>query len=233
MLSSGLPDDDVVPADAAAGRARRVDAVALAVDVFAIEGVEPPGLAGPPTVVGCSDGTREGFRDCVLWPNIAGCAGGFGHPGVVEPTGPKPMCGLMAGDSSADPWGSKCSAADLCSAGWHVCQDGVDVSNHSPTGCESCVLGNEPRFFLVASGASPTGICTSNPGATNDLHGCGGLGQPESAQCSPLARRMGFADCLATGNVWLCGLAEQSMREAAVVTKSGPTQGGVLCCRDL
>jgi hypothetical protein len=94
------------------------------------------------------------------------------------------------------------------------------------------VLAGEPRFFLVATGATSTGICTSDRATTNDLHGCGGLGQPESGDCPPLGRRMGFADCLATAKVWSCGTASQSTEEAAVVTKSGPSLGGVLCCKD-
>jgi hypothetical protein len=43
---------------------------------------------------------------------------------------------------------------------------------------------------------------------------------------------MGFADCMATGNLWVCGGADKSMQEAAVVTKTGPALGGVLCCKD-
>jgi hypothetical protein len=111
--------------------------------------------------------------------------------------------------------------------------DGHDVKSHSPTGnCEGCVLAGEPRFFLVATGATSTGLCTSDRTTTNDLHGCGGLGQPESMDCAPLGRRMGFADCLETAKVWACGRDTESTEEAAVVSKSGPTLGGVLCCKD-
>lgn len=226
VLPSGLPGDDAypteVPVDAAAGatdtpapRDGRMEAVS----------VELPGLAGP----GCSDGTREGFREYWLWPTIAGCAGGFAQAGVIGNL--EPACGRLAGDSSSNPSGAGCSAADLCATGWHVCVDGTEVAKHSPTGdCEGCVAAGEPRFFLVASGASPTGVCTVDRSAANDLHGCGGLGQPESPDCPPLTRRMGFADCGKTGAVWSCGTAQQSTEEATVVTKSGPSMGGVLCC---
>jgi hypothetical protein len=231
VLSSGLPGaagPDAGERDAPPDRAD----LPLAFDaVFAIDVGESPGLVGPPAIVGCSDGTREGFRDYGAWRDIAGCAGGFDIPGVVAAR--KPACGLQAGDTGVLPTGAGCGAADLCAAGWHVCEDATDVKKHSPTGdCEGCVLAGEPRFFLVAAGASAMGICSSDPGATNDLHGCGGLGQPESPECSPLTRRMGFADCLATAGVWACGTAEQNLNEAALVTKTGPTLGGVLCCRD-
>jgi hypothetical protein len=193
---------------------------------------EPPGVVGLPPAVGCSDGTREGFRDVLHWPNIAGCAGGFEQPGVLGSPTPSSAC-YQAGDSSLNPNGIGCGAADLCAAEWHVCGGAADVARHSPTGdCESCVLPGELRFFLVAAGASPMGICTPDPEAANDLHGCGGLGQPESDACAPLVRRMGFADCLATRGVWHCGGEPDSLREAAIVTKPGVGMGGVLCCKN-
>jgi hypothetical protein len=144
-----------------------------------------------------------------------------------------PACDLQAGDTSANPNGTGCTAADLCAQHWHVCRNGADVAQHSPTGdCESCVAAGEPRFFLVASGASSMGVCSPDGREANDLHGCGGLGQPESDGCAPLGRRMGFADCLATRGVWSCGSDFDSLQEAAVVTKKQPSLGGALCCRD-
>lgn len=226
VLSSGLPVDDssALPDGADPMHADLPPPVDEASTPLAFE---QPGVPGP----GCSDGTREGFRDSSMWPIIAGCAGGFSEPGVIGSL--KPACALRAGDNSSNPAGKGCSAADLCDVGWHVCSNGPDVRAHSPTGdCEGCVLAGEPRFFLVAIGATPTGICTSDRTATNDLHGCGGLGEPGSPDCPPLSRRMGFADCRATDGAWSCGTASESLEEAAVVTKSGPTLGGVLCCKD-
>lgn len=195
---------------------------------------EPDGVYGASDIVGCSDSTREGFRDYHDWPRIAGCAGAFDQPGVLGGAPDLlPTCGLLAGDTNRRPDGKDCSAADLCALNWHVCRNGDDVANHSPTGdCEGCVPAGETRFFLVASGASPMGICSPDPLAANDLHGCGGLGQPEDQACAPLSRRMGFADCLATNGVWNCGSQDTSLREAEMVTKAGTTLGGVLCCKD-
>lgn len=226
VLSSGLPIGDSSTAVDGGGLVRG-DAPPLADEGSAPVPVEQPGVAG----TGCSDGTREGFRDSSVWPIIAGCAGGFSQPGVIGTL--RPACALLAGDSSYNPTGAGCSAADLCSKGWHVCLGGPDVKSHSPTGdCEGAVLAGEPRFFIVATGATSTGVCISDTAAANDLHGCGGLGQPESPDCPPLNRRMGFADCRQTDKVWSCGTASESTEEAAVVTKSGPTLGGVLCCKD-
>jgi hypothetical protein len=127
-----------------------------------------------------------------------------------------------------------CSAADLCAAGWHLCRNPDDVAAHSSSGgCEGAVVAGEQRFFLVAVGASPMGICAPDGTASNDLHGCGGLGQAEAETCAPLSRRMGFADCLATGGTWSCGQSDaDSLGEAALVTKPGLGLGGALCCKN-
>jgi len=191
-------------------------------------------VIGFPLIVGCSDGTREGFRDIKNWPNIAGCAGGWRWAGLLAETSRACRCDRVAGNDSPNPEGVDCSASDLCAPTWHTCLDGPDVASHSPTrGCESIVAPGEKAFFIVMAGASPQGVCYPDPSAANDLHGCGSgsIGQSESPGCPPLTRRMGFADCAATG-VWQCGTANDSLREADVVTKSGSSLGGVLCCKD-
>jgi hypothetical protein len=228
VLTSGLPASGSAKADAAVGADAtatvRPDGSQASLDVG-----EAPGVAG----AGCSDGTREGFRNATNWPDIAGCAGAFDQKGVVGTPDLLPVCQLRAGDTSANPKGTGCNAADLCAPRWHLCRNGADVAKHSPSGdCEGCVPAGEPRFFLVASGASSFGVCSPDTREANDLHGCGELGQPESDGCPPLSRRMGFADCLATHGVWSCGSEEDSLQEASLVTKSETNLGGVLCCKD-
>jgi hypothetical protein len=234
VLTSGLPGQGAIADNQDARATADVSDMLRGADSqAAIDLGEPPGVSNAPDIVGCSDGSREGFRDLANYPNIAGCAGAFDQPGVVGPADLRPACGLLAGDTNSNRSGTGCNAADLCAAQWHVCRNGDDVAHHSPTGdCEGCVPAGEPRFFLVASGASPMGICTPDPQEMNDLHGCGGLGQPETQDCAPLSRRMGFADCLATGGVWMCGGQADSLREAKLVKKAGTTLGGALCCRD-
>jgi hypothetical protein len=230
VLTSGLSGE--VGAPDSRDVASAVDAFPASADAQpAIDVGEPPGVPGAPDIVGCSDGTREGFRDVGNWPDIAGCAGAFDQPGVAPDM--RPLCDRLAGDSNSNHAGKDCTAADLCADNWHVCRSSNDVAKHSPTGdCESCVPAGEARFFLMASGATSMGVCSPDPQAVNDLHGCGSLGQPEAQTCSPLSRRMGFADCLATNGVWNCGGPDDNLREASLVTKSGANLGGVLCCKD-
>jgi hypothetical protein len=191
--------------------------------------------------VGCSDGTREGFRDINRWPRIAACAGGWQVAGLLTGASRTPVCNRNAGNDSSDPTGIHCSAADMCAATWHACTNGPDVADHSSSGdCAGILSPGEQAFFVVMTGASPQGVCYPDPSLANDLHGCGSIGQPEAGGCPPLDRRMDFAACAATG-VWSCGDASDSLPgvdasgnllEAALVTKPDPSLGGVLCCKD-
>jgi hypothetical protein len=224
--SDGADEPTAIEASSAA----RIDAAVDRGEGGGIADMAP--VIGDPNTMGCSDGTREGFRDFTNWPNIAGCAGGWQRPGLLSATARTPACNRVAGNDSRSPDGDGCSAADLCAPSWHACLDGPDVASHSPTGgCESIVSPDEQALFVVMAGASPQGVCFPDPSATNDLHGCGTIGQPESEWCPPLTRRMGFADCGPT-SVWECGSVDDNLSEATVVIKPGPSLGGVLCCRD-
>jgi hypothetical protein len=192
---------------------------------------DEPSIPGPPSELGCADGSREAFASVAHWGNVAGCAGAWTVPGLLSPEARTPSCGRAAGNDGANRWGEGCSVADLCALGWHVCRDASEVGRQSGSGCESALLGESFGFFLVLAGASAQGICSPDRQARNDLHGCGNLGQPQSAGCQPLNRRMTFADCQASG-VWSCGGLDDHLMEAALVTKKDPTQGGALCCRD-
>jgi hypothetical protein len=229
-VEDGSPTDlpSAVPAESTAGgpdAARSADAATA--DQRRVEPAPP----GSPQEMGCADGTREGFATVSDWPQIAGCAGAWTFPGLLAEPARMPRCGRQAGNDGLNPRGEGCSVTDLCHEGWHVCRDASEVARQSRSGCESAVPAGARRFFLVVSGASPQGICTPDRAAMNDLHGCGDLGQPQSAACEPLNRRMTFADCEASG-VWACGSAGDHLSEAALVTKGDGAFGGVLCCRD-
>lgn len=249
VYSAGLATDgragdsarrDVSDSDAGSERPASDTLGAPAIDPNAYQAevgipVDLTPVIGDPLTIGCSDGTREGFRDFTHWPKIAGCAGAWRLPGLIVASTRVPQCMHVAGNDSRNPEGLGCSAADLCAPTWHACLGGPDVASHSPTGgCESIVLPGEEALFVVMAGASPEGVCYPDPAATNDLHGCGSMhiGQPESGGCPPLNRRLGFSDCAATAGVWECGTAADSLSEATVVTKPDPSLGGVLCCKD-
>jgi hypothetical protein len=195
-------------------------------------GRDEPGAIGPTAIQGCADGTREGFVSVADWPSIAGCSGAWSLGGLLSPEARTPACMREAGNDGRNPWGDGCGVADLCAAGWHVCRDAAEVRRSSPSGCESAVNSVEPRFFLVLAGASSQGVCSPDRSATNDVHGCGTLGQSESSACEPLNRRLSFAECQASMGIWSCGGPAEHLIEAALVSKSESALGGALCCKD-
>ena len=142
-----------------------------------------------------------------------------------------PACKRQAGDDGVNPAGLGCSVEDLCSAGWHVCKSATDVVSHSTTGgCETPDPATT-AFWLTRQSEDVSGQCAA-PVVVDNLVGCGNLGQPAPASCTPLLRVLSMADCGPTA-AWYCGQsAPEEPQEAAVVKKTGVAEGGVLCCRD-
>jgi hypothetical protein len=177
---------------------------------------------GPGPVNGCADGEREAFEDEVLYPSIAGCAGGFAVPGVVVNV---PYCGRLGGDDGPEPSGAGCSVEDLCSDGWHVCHSRAEVMAAGVADCSAVAFGG--AFF--ATRQSGEGSDTCNATGLNDVFGCGDIGHTNIVGCAPLNRSTANG-CAALPAPWDCDTA--LAQEAQFITKEGPEFGGVLCCRD-
>jgi hypothetical protein len=175
--------------------------------------------------VGCADGTREGFAAAGTFPNIAACAGGWSVPGLVNTTAP--ACDHLAGNDSPNAAGTGCNVADLCQAGWHVCTTAAELEAKSNgQGCAAAAITGSAFFVARQSGAGGAQCGTG----TNDLFGCGDIGNaPDVATCAPFDR-FSFDLCSALPNTWSCGT--DGAAEASNVTKTAATGGGVLCCRD-
>jgi len=175
---------------------------------------------------GCADGEREAFVDVAAQPAIAGCAGGFTVPGLLNEAAPS--CNRLAGDDSAAPGGAGCNASDLCAAGWHVCRTPAEVAAASSSGtCAGAVPANAPAQFFAIRQSGP-GSADCGEGA-NDIFGCGTLGIAPGNTCAPLDR-FSNDQCIELAAPWSCG--DDNIAEALNVTKPGPAAGGVLCCRD-
>jgi hypothetical protein len=219
--------------------------------------VDPP--VDPPIdpEIGCADGQREGFLSEADYPGIAGCSGGWSLPGV----GATSMCNRAAGDDSANPDGTTCSANDLCSEGWHICEGKSEVASRSSNGCAGAVPPGTPDkslFFAVRQPSLQGSVCSDDGTGDNDIFGCGNLGNPLGADknCAPLDRvlastqpnRCGFNEAEPPLGPWQClGSSDSHFHEGALVTKSACSsndcsydglpvntadKGGVLCCRD-
>lgn len=205
--------------------------------VFDVEPpVTPPGDVGEVPLdapdTGCADGTREGF-DLALEPRIAGCGGAWSIPGVASP---RAMTCSESGDDSRNPMGFDCSIADLCAEGWHVCADLLDLHAHlaADASCSWEAQNNLDAVFFAS--AQPGSNAKCEPSGTDDLFGCGSLGIASDATCSPLARSSSNECTALTLGGWRCKSDPSDpldyQREALLVTKSGTTGGGALCCKD-
>ncbi len=155
----------------------------------------PPG----PKVIGCSDGSREGFLDHVKFPRIAACQGAWTVKGAHNTT---PACKREAGNTGKNPKGTGCNVTDLCASGWHVCYGKVDVLSRNASGCLNIMdnVKTGPAFYLARSSSTGAFNCSQDstkfggPGTSNDLFGCGNLGckmvqgscTTGSAGCDPL-----------------------------------------------
>ncbi|MDO9016495.1 MAG: hypothetical protein Q8S73_17180 [Deltaproteobacteria bacterium] len=196
---------------------------------------------------GCADGVRDAFLDRASHPVIAGCAGGFTNAGLSRES--SPTCARGAGDDGPNPTGSGCSATDLCAPGWHVCRSAQDVAAHSPDGCGGARDAAAGTFYATRQTGPGCGHCATGADATcgsndcrtgcaqtdrtsNDIFGCGTLGDsPQASSCGPLDR---FSQnlCTALRAPWRCDGDRDGLRESDLVVKPGPEAGGVLCCLD-
>ncbi len=190
--------------------------------------LDAPAADAPVDPIGCSDGTREGFASIDAFPAIAGCEGGWSKAGMR--TGPQ--CGLQSGNTGTQPTGIGCAAADLCSAGWHVCNTRSELSTAFGAGSCDGATQQANAFFATTLGSKPgtSWMCNDAPTASDDLYGCGTIGStpPSSNECLPLTRASDNA-CSKIGAQWVCPPV-QGTTEQTTVTKIGGA-GGVLCCR--
>lgn len=204
-------------------------------------------LNASPNIAGCSGGwSVPGIM--ITNPGVApACAGLMTRDTVT------PACNRMGGDDGLNPTGAGCNVADLCAAGWHVCSTSADVASHSSTGCTGSVqAGDPPLFFASRQSSNGCGVCATgtrtdadcNASActsgcaqtaitSNDVFGCGNLGDtPSLVDCGPI-NRFGNNLCSGlSGTSWTCNDNDGGLCEAYAVTHTDAQFGGVLCCRD-
>jgi hypothetical protein len=183
------------------------------------------GGGAPP--VGCSDGSREYFTSLLVYPAIAGCSGAWSVKGLVSNAAMQPQCNREGGNDGAQPNGNGCSVTDLCAAGWHVCDDKLEVAMLALGGCPGATA---PGLWIVRAGGPTQTTDCSGPGL-NNLFGCGmGVGAVANANCTPLSRVLTHNPCNSTPP-WDCGGFIATL-ETEEVTKSSSDGGGVMCCAD-
>ena len=180
-----------------------------------------------PEIVGCSDGTREGFRDLIRFNNLAACGGAWTVPGIHHNEGP--ACERQSGNTGTNREGIGCNVEDLCAQGWHVCLGKGDVMTRSEYGCEGIMDGveNRPGFFLTRTSSRGSLLCSPDtvgePDNMNDIFGCGNFGcYATGGDCDPL-KLSGHNLCSALRTS--CG-CYKSGSEVLCSNKSGACDGG-------
>ena len=175
---------------------------------------------------GCSDGTREGYTDLELYPNIAACGGAWSIPGV-KPVQP-PACDRKAGNTGDNILGDGCNVSDLCAPGWDVCSDHLDVLGAA--GADGCgdAAPQANQFFATRQSGPGGSKCGDG---VDDVFGCGTIGiVADPATCAPLTM-VSDNDCFVLRMYpggWTC----TNPGEANNILKTDPQMGGgVLCCR--
>jgi hypothetical protein len=226
--------------------------------------------AGPVIpAAGCADGTREGFTDEAQYPRIAACSGAWSVPGVDGANAAGPKCGRGAGNDTSNTEGAGCASVDLCATGWHICEGFEEVAANAPTGCGAALpQGSYPNdwfFFAIAQPSCNNTVCddgglscgVSGDVNTNDVFGCGDLGQglPTANGCGPLtvvlagtqSGKLNWNQAVPPlGPFQVAG--SNSYNEGDFITKDGcppgscseggtsvansSDRGGVLCCAD-
>lgn len=187
---------------------------------------------GAPPVIGCSDGSREGFVSRERFPSIAACAGRW--------EGEQNLRSAPVGVACGEPSAGRCPGpADLCASGWHVCMQngwpGDLMDRISQNDCHGAVAGT--GVFLAAS--DHTGVAGRCERATPmpcvgtlpswryhvDTLACGTAAESPRDNCCPTR-----CDVLWPNNTW----ARRDMACNAAFTDRGSDRlvTGVLCCRD-
>lgn len=162
------------------------------------------------------------------FPDIAACAGAWSRAGVLGGT-TSPACARAAGNHGANAGGTGCNVADLCAAGWHVCEDSTDVDWSLPLGGTCGEALSAPGQFYLARQATAAFTDDCRTTGSNNVFGCGNVGaKAGSVWCEPLDRYLTADDCGSLPG-WECGPDDNS-EASSIVHREGP--GGVLCCTD-
>jgi hypothetical protein len=173
-------------------------------------------VTNPVGSIGCADEERDGF---IGLDDIAACSGGFSEAGLAL----EPACSRGGGDDGLNENGTGCAAADLCAAGWHVCESLQEVADRL-AGTEECSLLIS-GFYATLVTADTAGVCGDQ--AEGGVAGCGAAEEllPADGACAPLTAVMTSSFC-DSSEPWVC----ESTDPLATAKKLAPVDGGVLCC---
>jgi len=169
-----------------------------------------------PAAVGCSDGTREGFLERTVYPNVASCQAAWETQSLRASYSDARPCGNSLGECTAP--------GDACADGWHPCLysgQPADLQDRlpNPADCLSPIAGSA-KFLMAAS--------VVNNG--------------EASNCTaPLPCVTGYySESLCCGND--CNIPNDSANDCIWPNATGygascgsasSVSDGILCCKDV
>lgn len=171
----------------------------------------------------CTNGAKARTSDDPQLPHVAFCPAAFQEPGVQTPARCKNAPGP---DGTGADKTTRCSIADNCAAGWHVCND----ADLAAAGLDRPTCASARGFYLSRQVGLPGGINTASCGISGDsvAFGCGGGNAVGRATaCNVLDRALVAAkDCEDAKDICITGTA------AITITRPDASlAGGVLCCK--
>lgn len=188
-------------------------------------------------LIGCADGTREGFADSVEFPAIAGCAASWDGTPSLRAVGTGGRCGYSVDVAGTRVSETKCQAPrDACAAGWHLCGEttigewlesggrrGVGDLLESDCADAGDATATDRRFAIASSHSDPTsGSCIY---ATRDAPSlCTGIFEGGQPICCGLACT-DFAGCFQAVPGWT--------KTPTMATNDGSTDASCRTSRDL
>jgi hypothetical protein len=186
------------------------------------------GPPGPPAIIGCSDGRREGLLDMALFPDVAACIGEWSGEQSLRQPSDRTACGNDAGKICAVP-------ADLCAPGWHLCASGgsaLELSTRlTPDQCDIAGGGRYVAATSHCQGLCVTSTCTAfcqyDPSGTEMLPCLPNGNCSEPACCGQACRNSGSC----TDGVWPSRTHITNGPDQGCGMVSSRRAGGVLCCR--
>jgi hypothetical protein len=165
--------------------------------------------------VGCSDLTREGFKDLTTYPTIAGCQGSWPEMTMRTTKSGGVTCGNDIGSCP--------TPANLCADGWHICMTqgwpGDITSRIDRSACMGVDSGTVT--FSAASQAN----ATQSPRICSDCGGCCG-NVADNAICCGRACQV----CNSCSAVWPSDTPTAGCADCGGSSSNG--NRGVLCCKN-
>lgn len=182
------------------------------------------GPSGPPAVLGCADGRRDGLLDLDLYPKIAACLGTWTGTVSLRAAATGAACGNDIASNAP------CHVpADICAAGWHICGTSGAVAEVKQLTVDQCASAGGGRYVTAISHCLTQDTRCVYDTAPDAIYQCFPTGWCSEAVCCG-------AQCTQTGacpdGVWPGAThIAKGVDQGCGAIDAQRAGGGVLCCK--